>query len=779
MAANYLEYQVPFCYPFNCSIDTKVEADVDCKLWTHLPQHCRINLVVLMSFAALLAVMTIVCNVLILSINFSSKTRRMRKRNPTMNNYSVYVLSLAVADLLVGLVVLPLCLFNFYKEFLNDSIPTAACSDMVHIDTYTSTEAQPVGLLNDGNNVGEEVVSDEKMNLSRASTDVFVQDTSTIPLQLLGVFTHLTLFVSIYTLIAASSDRLYAAKYSALHVHSEITKKTGLETRASWIAKKWRTTRRSVIAVGWVWAFGMLFAVAPFLFDQRVFFRHVGHIFSAMTSSSTYSTVINWYLATLILPLVGIWILNVLICSTLWRRKAQLGIQRRRSLRRESLPDATSTKFCNPSSQKKMSAPQNKNILKHKTFTETRENSSASRTSNTEAKNQQRERRIYNRTTSLHDTSGRQHTWSRNPDYKSSLLRRRVSSLRRAKQMVQLRSSESSITKTLCMVVIAFTAAVLPLVVSLSKITVTENANAQTLNNEVTALTVSLLFLFSNSVVNCVIYGARMRDFRSTLDEHIRAICDKLKNTFCWCCIERSDMHSSEIVSGVFIVSSKHQRSEASEKSSHHMATSTSDRLRHIIRGPSKKSSHLKSPPVSHERSSRDSYEFQTPMICKSQLPKTSTDKADKKAPRPSSSGYRTDPELPSIPDEQGRKRLSEKSDIVDIIEESDLEANSSNQDVAVSSTIRPSSLFLPDHDNRVVSSSVKLRGNAEEIGGHKIRPSSHIPTSLSEARKISSGAAEDYRLLFDYGNRRDSRIMTPTDVCLDIDFSQFAVPSV
>lgn len=220
MAASYLEYQVPFCHPFNCSVDT----NVDCNLWTCLPNYCRINLIVLMSFTVLLAVLTIACNVIILSINFSSKTRRMRKRNPTMNNYSVYVLSLAVADLLVGLVVLPLCYFNFYIEILlKDSIHTGVCSEILRVDNYTYTNAQPSGLLNDVDN--HKVDLHPKRNSSPASGDMFDQATSTITVQLLGVFTHLTVFVSIYTLIAASSDRLYAAKYSALHVHSEITKK--------------------------------------------------------------------------------------------------------------------------------------------------------------------------------------------------------------------------------------------------------------------------------------------------------------------------------------------------------------------------------------------------------------------------------------------------------------------------------------------------------------------------------------------------------------------------
>lgn len=776
MDTTYLEYQVPFCPPFNCS--AKAFNGTSTTLWTCLPQDCRNSMFVLLAFTAMLGVMTISCNWVILGINLASKTRRMRKRNPTMSNYSVYVFSLAVADLLVGILVLPLCLFNFYAEFILNGIILKNSSSNSELETATSMNSSS----SDASELSGEISFPVNSSASNSSQENLYarMDSTSVMSDILGVVTHLTIFVSIYTLIAASADRLYAATYSTRNAYSQIVKRVSHRKNASWLVRSWRSTRRSTIAVGLVWLLGAFFAVAPLILNSQLHFRSIGHMFVAMTSESAYSAIIHWYLVTLIFPLVGIWLLNFVICFTLWRRKCQLGFQRRRSLRRDHPPE-TGSKIPCPNT-----ASDNDDVFSNIVNDRAKvQKYPAAHWNQDQIPLQDRpkksSRRIY-RSKSSRESDSCEATASPIPRYsqpqihdsKGSILRRKVSSIRRAKEMMQRQSSESNITKTLCMVVVAFTVAVLPLVIALARITTGENSSPERLNREVSALTVSILFLFSNSVVNCVIYGARMRDFRTILCAYIRAFVDKLKNIFCWCCLDSRESFSSEVVSGVFLVtSSKHQKADAHPKSPR-FGSGTLEKLRRFTKASSKKSVNLDARQDTVDSSNKESYETPAPMR-KTFYPLNNIDKIDHKNARPSSSGYRTDPEPLSLHDEKGTRRYSQRSDFEETAKEDQPKQESFMrfQHVQLRHQKRPASVAVTSDQNTRSKLSLPIGvNNPEDITRGARRRTLEIQSSLDEARKISVGAAKDYTKLFDYMNKRDSRIVSPTDV--DINKLQF-----
>lgn len=222
----YSEYQVPFCEPFICYVATSEEEEGDYHrnptLWRCLPPACKTYLTALVAVIIMLAVITIAFNCLILSVNLASKTRRMRRRNPTMNNYSTYVVSLAIADLLVGVIVLPLCIANYYMEFMSNEVRilTRARWDSNITETIITTPGfanvvQPRLLeVADDNVIATSHWPATEGNIVREINLSYPTTTSAVIRDLLGLFTHLTLFVSVYTLITASADRLYAATHA-------------------------------------------------------------------------------------------------------------------------------------------------------------------------------------------------------------------------------------------------------------------------------------------------------------------------------------------------------------------------------------------------------------------------------------------------------------------------------------------------------------------------------------------------------------------------------------
>ena len=136
----------------------------------------------------MLAFLITLFNLLVLLSNLSSGTRLLRKRNPTLLNYSNYVISMAVADLLTGVVVLPLALFFMYQELVyeNALVPPSRNLSIAFTDGI--------------------------MEMAEHSTHIGHFDKKFLHLMnAVGVFSHLAIFTSIYTLAAASADRFYTS----------------------------------------------------------------------------------------------------------------------------------------------------------------------------------------------------------------------------------------------------------------------------------------------------------------------------------------------------------------------------------------------------------------------------------------------------------------------------------------------------------------------------------------------------------------------------------------
>ena len=186
------------------------------------------------------------------------------------HSQSTYKISLATADLLVGLVVLPTCIYTLaavYQQPLSADV--------------TRTVA---GYKVSNGSLGEENAVIKKNVHENLQTDI-------VPISYrngVGFWTSLSLFVSVYTLAAAGFDRL-AAVYKPM---------TYSKAKANKIAK-------GTCVISWVVA--AIFALVP-IFVPGIF--EYGIIFSTIVLS-LYRAGIILYIVALLIPLIVVWITNI------------------------------------------------------------------------------------------------------------------------------------------------------------------------------------------------------------------------------------------------------------------------------------------------------------------------------------------------------------------------------------------------------------------------------------------------------------------------------------
>ena len=181
----FMEYQIPFCKPFICTSPSQANESLpesnEVITWDCMPLECKNNIITFITVVLIVAFITVTSNLAVLVINLSRSSRRIFHRNRTMQNYANYVISISLADCLTGGLVLPLAVAFFFTETLSSQPITGASNSSL----VSSPSPREENLL-----VAEPYRTD-----SRAFINC------------LGFFIYFCVFVSMYTLAAASIDR--------------------------------------------------------------------------------------------------------------------------------------------------------------------------------------------------------------------------------------------------------------------------------------------------------------------------------------------------------------------------------------------------------------------------------------------------------------------------------------------------------------------------------------------------------------------------------------------
>nr|XP_002131244.1 uncharacterized protein LOC100181694 [Ciona intestinalis] len=264
----FLTYR-PFCEPVACGISKLNYQSSPVTSYQCFSQFCRPAIVFTMVVDSVLAAIVVVTNFLVLAVSV---------RTTIMQNIPGYFkISLAIADIMVGLFVLPGSVYHHYVLSMS-----------------------PLPFRSEGQ--------------SPHATDYFDQRY----LNFMGVFTVMSFSVSIYTMGAASVDRYLA-----------ITKPFRYRQG------KYLTKKRSIIVFMAIWAFGFICAIYP-VFTKRPY--DISGL-SLILSTGLIAAVI--YAVTMGLPLLAVWVINGMmlrqVCTD-GKNRRTLSAKRRRN-QQQARPD--------------------------------------------------------------------------------------------------------------------------------------------------------------------------------------------------------------------------------------------------------------------------------------------------------------------------------------------------------------------------------------------------------------------------------------------------------
>jgi len=210
-----------------------------------------------------MTVTTTVVNILVIVV--LSNNRRLR------NSQTTFKISLAAADLLVGVFVLPTCIYTL-------SVVVGA-----PLTTDIKQSVSGYQLINESYVEVESLVSDtihenrRKDSLSSAYVDS------------VGFITTISIFVSIYTLAGAGFDR-FRAVYKPLSYD---------KARANKLAK---------ISIIFLWIVAVIIAALPIITPDAVL--HYGITFELISVTLDFKGVIL-YIVLFFIPLVIVWVVNI------------------------------------------------------------------------------------------------------------------------------------------------------------------------------------------------------------------------------------------------------------------------------------------------------------------------------------------------------------------------------------------------------------------------------------------------------------------------------------
>ena len=225
---------------------------------------CHANIIVIGVVCGLLAIATTICNAIVLVVFGTNKNQ--------MNSSTVYKMSIALADFLVGIFVFP----TFISTMVTTLMERRVLGEVRNVTAVLATGNTSNGLMN--------ASFDE---IHEPTGGLFCDRVEQPYLDAVGFFTTLSLSVSLYSLAAASIDRFIAVYRPMKYQHY---------APAS-------TARKVVLGI---WILAILFSSLPFYVDS-LRYRLISSIFAA--SGGTDALVV--YLFAFALPLLTMWALSL------------------------------------------------------------------------------------------------------------------------------------------------------------------------------------------------------------------------------------------------------------------------------------------------------------------------------------------------------------------------------------------------------------------------------------------------------------------------------------
>ena len=240
----------PFCRPSACGILREDYDNHSITAYECLPFNCKVSVIATIVIDAMLSVLIVIANLLVLAVAW---------RTTIMNNIPGYFkTSLAIADMIVGLVVLPGSIYHNVIINLRRPLP----------------------------------FNEEAKKLS--NTDFFDQNY----LNFMGIFTVLSFSISVYMLAAAS-----IAHYLA--VTKPIRYRQG----------KYLTRRRALAVLVILWIFGFGISLYPIFTTRPFIISAVGLV----VSIGFVATIL--YAIAMGLPLLLVWTINLGLIRHVWSEK--------------------------------------------------------------------------------------------------------------------------------------------------------------------------------------------------------------------------------------------------------------------------------------------------------------------------------------------------------------------------------------------------------------------------------------------------------------------------
>ncbi|CAK8697195.1 unnamed protein product [Clavelina lepadiformis] len=254
-----IRVHLPFCEFSWCGFDEDTFNNRRISAWTCLLSRCQAGIIIEMIVCAILAAAVVIINLTVLLVYYTKEKMR--------NSQAIFKISLAIADLMVGIVIFP-TFASSLSELVFRGRFTGFFIETLNVTERSSTQNLPNGSF--------------LIRITDRTPPIF----STTYFNVVGFFTIVSLAVSIYTLIAASVDR-FLALHRPLVYFPHVAK---------------RLAKRLSVSV---WGAAFVFAILPMVVPT-LRYRLVA---SVMILSAGPDAIIMYAVAFLI-PLVALWILT-------------------------------------------------------------------------------------------------------------------------------------------------------------------------------------------------------------------------------------------------------------------------------------------------------------------------------------------------------------------------------------------------------------------------------------------------------------------------------------